>query len=115
MGLSHPAALDKLQADLTHLVARLPELEHGLLIQRALQNILLMAEENLERLDWKILQGSLQDMEHAFRVFAPYRHVRKVAVFGSARTPETDPDYSIAFAFSKCMAAQGFVIMTGAG
>lgn len=115
MGLSNPAALDKLQADLTHLVARLPELEHGSLIQRALQNILLMAEEDLERLDWKILQGSLQDMEHAFRVFAPYRHVRKVAVFGSARTPETDPDYSIAFEFSKCMAAQGFVIMTGAG
>ncbi len=115
MGSSNPAALDRLQADLIDLVSKLPALEHGSLIQRALQSLVSMAQEDLDRLDWKILLGSLEDMEHAFRIFSPYRHVRKVAVFGSARTPETDPDYRIAFEFSRCMVELGFVIMPGAG
>lgn len=115
MGSSNPEALDQLQADLSRLVSQLPQLEHGSLIQRALQNILSMSQENLERLDWKILQGSLQDMEHAFQVFSPYRHVRKVAVFGSARTPEDDPDYAMTVAFTRALVEQGFMVMTGGG
>src|SRR5262245_3293524 len=40
--------------------------------------------------DVKLLNSALKELRHACRVFAPYDHVRKVAVFGSARTgPES--------------------------
>lgn len=117
MGVSESSAapLDRLQADLTTLVQQLPSLEHGKLIQRVLETLLGINQENLERLDWKILLGSLQDMEQAFRLLAPYRHTRKIAVFGSARTPQSDPDYAMARDFAEAMAQQGFMILTGAG
>ncbi len=112
---SSQEGLDTLQADLSELIALLPSNKHGSLIQQALRALLTITEENLERLDWKILTGSLQDMEQAFQVFAPFRHTRKIAVFGSARTPESDPDYVAAKDFAARMTQLGFMVMTGGG
>jgi hypothetical protein len=80
-------ALKSLQTDLTALIDQLPTLEHGKWIQRALKVLMRLSGEEIERLDWKILTASMQDMEGAFQVFYPYRHVRKVTIFGSARIP----------------------------
>ena len=44
----------------------------------------------------KLVRRSLHELGRAFRVFAPYRGVRKVSVFGSARTSGDDPEYAIA-------------------
>jgi len=96
-------------------VQQLPSLEYGQLIADTLRSLIVISQEDLARLDWKILLGFLQDMEKAFQVLAPYRHRRKVAVFGSARTPQEDPDYAIAQDFSQAMADQGFMMLTGAG
>src|SRR4029450_2127602 len=35
--------------------------------------------------DVKLLNAALRELRYAFKVFAPYRGVRKVSVFGSAR------------------------------
>ena len=108
-------ALKSLQTQLTALIDKLPDLEHGKLIQRALSILVRLAGEEIDRLDWKILTASLQDMERAFQVFYPYRHVRKVTIFGSARiTPDT-PEYKLASEFAYYLAQQGFMVMTGAG
>jgi uncharacterized protein (TIGR00730 family) len=108
--------LDSLQATLKELVVQLPGHKHKTLVQTALQTIISIANHpDLDRLDWKILTGSLLDMERAFEVFAPHRHTRKIAVFGSARTAPTDPDYQMAESFSRNMANQGFMVMTGGG
>ena len=115
MAPSNSASPEALQADLARLIEQLPTQQHGKLIQRVLQSILLMTQEDMDRLDWKILLGSLQDMERAFQVFAPHRSVRKIAVFGSARTPEDDPDYPMAVEFCQRMVELGFMIMTGGG
>lgn len=105
----------EIQADLAELMQVLPELKHGRLIHQALRSLLTISQEDVDRLDWKILAGSLQDMERAFQVFAPYRHTRKIAVFGSARTPENDPDYAMAREFSERVIQLGFMVMTGGG
>ncbi|MFZ4751189.1 MAG: Rossman fold protein, TIGR00730 family, partial [Phycisphaerales bacterium] len=42
----------------------------------------------------KLVRTSLKEMRHAYRIFNPYRGTRKISIFGSARTPETDPDYA---------------------
>ena len=40
-------------------------------------------------LDLKIAAAAMTEMREAFAVFAPYRDVQKVTVFGSARTAST--------------------------
>jgi len=115
MTLSSPDARATLKADLSELVAQLPNLEHGKWIEQALISILRIAAEDMERLDWKILTASLQDMERAFHIFSDYRHVRKISIFGSARLPSDAPEYKIALEFARQVAQQGFMVMTGAG
>ena len=107
--------LSDLKNNLSATIDRLPELANGKWIQRALETILRLAETDIDRLDWKILSAAMSDMERAFQVFYPYRHVRKVAVFGSARTPETMPEYQLAYDFAQAITQQGFMTITGAG
>jgi uncharacterized protein (TIGR00730 family) len=105
----------RLKADFEHFLQRLPDLPQGEFAVEALLTLLRMTEEDIDRLDWKILRASLQDMEGAFQVFHHYRHVRKIAIFGSARLPEDSEEYQMAAEFARCTANQGFMVMTGAG
>ena len=74
-----------------------------------------LAGEEIERLDWKILTASVEDMERAFQVFYRYRHVRKVTIFGSARIGSDTPEYKLASEFARYLTQQGFMVITGAG
>ncbi|WP_373544899.1 LOG family protein [Chamaesiphon sp.] len=107
--------LADLKNDLLATIDRLPSMTHGKWIQRALETILRLSETEIDRLDWKILSASIGDMERAFQVFHPYRHIRKVAVFGSARTNDTAPEYQLAYDFAQAITQQGFMTITGAG
>ncbi|MEL6472184.1 MAG: LOG family protein, partial [Cyanobacteria bacterium J06623_4] len=114
-GRSQGARRDRLRADILHALERLPEMENGGIIENIFETLVRMAELEAERLDWKILHYSLLDMEGGFQSFFPYRHVRKVTVFGSARTPSDLPEYQMAAEFSRRVVNQGFMVMTGAG
>lgn len=74
-----------------------------------------LVEINADRLDVKILNTTLRELRYAFKIFAPYRKVRKVSIFGSARIPETDPDYQTAFKLGELLAKNDFMVITGAG
>ena len=74
-----------------------------------------LARDGAERLDLKITAAALREMREAFRVFAPYRKVPKVTVFGSARTLPDDPLYAQTRALAAGLAAAGWMIVTGAG
>jgi hypothetical protein len=65
--------------------------------------------------DIKLLNAALRELRYAFKVFSPYRHVRKVSAFGSARTLPTTPEYRAAQEFARRIAAEGFMLITGAG
>jgi uncharacterized protein (TIGR00730 family) len=65
--------------------------------------------------DLKLLNSTLKELRHAFRVFAPWAHVRKVAVFGSARTRPEHPDFEQARSFAERIVAAGWMVITGAG
>jgi hypothetical protein len=65
--------------------------------------------------DLKLLNSTLKELRHAFRVFAPWAHVRKVAVFGSARTKPEHPDFEQARSFAERIVAAGWMVITGAG
>ncbi|MGB0561932.1 MAG: LOG family protein [Spirulinaceae cyanobacterium] len=74
-----------------------------------------LAQADIERLDWKIIAAALEDMERGIELFHPYRHIRKVSIFGSARTPADKPIYRMAVDFAQRMTEQGFMVITGAG
>ena len=65
--------------------------------------------------DLKLLNNAMKELRHAFRVFSPYGGLRKVACFGSARTPEDHPDWQQAHAFAEQIAELGWMVITGAG
>ena len=65
--------------------------------------------------DLKIATGALREMRAAFKMFAPYRGVRKVSTFGSARTHAGDPVFTLAEEFARRIADHGYMIITGAG
>ncbi len=73
-----------------------------------------LASDHTSRGDLKILSRALRELRYAFKVFTPYRSSRKVTVFGSARTLPDHPAYQQAVAFGQAMAAQGWLVVTGA-
>ena len=77
--------------------------------------VLKLLEDGGGMADLKIACAALKEMRYGFKVFAPYRHVRKVTVFGSARTSADHAVSRQAYEFGKRMADGGFMVMTGAG
>lgn len=66
--------------------------------------------------DLKLFSRSLKELRYAGKVFAPYRHVRKVVVFGSARTAPTEPEFLAAEIFARRMHEEhGYMTITGGG
>ena len=110
---SHESNVLKLQ--LETLLADLSAHPEQKYIQRALEALLRISASDTERLDWKILTSSLEDMEQGFKRFYPYRHTRKIAIFGSARTSPNQAEYEIAADFARCITKAGFMVITGAG
>ncbi|HEX2038920.1 MAG TPA: TIGR00730 family Rossman fold protein [Acidimicrobiales bacterium] len=74
-----------------------------------------LATDHPGRLDLKITNAALKEMREAFRVFAPYRHVPKITMFGSARTLPEDPLYAQARDLAAALAESGWMVVTGAG
>jgi hypothetical protein len=85
------------------------------LVKGIILNTLKLLKNNTDRGDIKIIYNTLKDMGQALRIFAPYRHIRKVSIFGSARIPETDPEFEQAVKFAEKIKEHGFMIITGAG
>jgi uncharacterized protein (TIGR00730 family) len=80
-----------------------------------LETVVRMAQAGTSRLDLKITNAALKEMAEAFAMFAPYRHIRKMTMFGSARTLPTDPLYAQARDLARLLASHGWSTVTGAG
>jgi len=64
--------------------------------------------------DLKLLNAALKELRYAFSIFRPYRHVRKVATFGSSRLDRHHQAYPMASEFGRLMAKAGWMVITGA-
>jgi uncharacterized protein (TIGR00730 family) len=97
------------------LAAELADLPDGDLVAEIVYNSVKLLRDQTNRGDIKLINKSLKELRYAMKVFAPYRDVRKVSIFGSARTKETAPDYIAASEFGRKMADAGWMVITGAG
>ena len=85
------------------------------LIEEMIIIALKMGRDQTTVADLKLFNRSLKELRYCARVFAPYRTHRKVVVFGSARTPDTEPEALAAEAFSRKIVEKGYMIITGGG
>jgi uncharacterized protein (TIGR00730 family) len=85
------------------------------LVSELVMNALKVGRENTAVADLKLINRSMREMRRANRIFESYRHVRKVSVFGSARTRPEDPTYIAAVEFARRMAGRGYMVITGGG
>jgi len=108
--------LDQLVEELVQTAARAYGREDsGEFTRQIIVTALRLLRDGAEQSDVKLLNSALKELRHSFRVFAPYEHLRKVAVFGSARTREDAPAWQQAFAFAERIAHEGWMVITGAG
>jgi uncharacterized protein (TIGR00730 family) len=84
------------------------------LVQQLKETADKLLRDQASRADVKLLNTAVKELRYAFKVFAPYRGRRKVSVFGSARLGPEHPAYQQAVAFSRRIAAAGFMVITGA-
>lgn len=74
-----------------------------------------LLRDGTSRSELKLVNSALKELRHAFRVFKPYSELRKVAIFGSARTDPEHPDWIHAHAFAERIVRAGWMVITGAG
>jgi uncharacterized protein (TIGR00730 family) len=84
-------------------------------VQHLLTTVLKLHEDGAQPGDLKITNAALKELRYAYKVFAPYRGVRKVTVFGSARTAVSEAAAIIARDFGQRMVQEGWMVVTGAG
>jgi len=80
-----------------------------------IENALKLLTDVQDSGDVRVIQTALRELRFAFKLFAPYAQVRKVTIFGSARTAPTRPEYQQAVDFGRKIVQAGFMVITGAG
>src|SRR6266513_4079050 len=105
----------KVQQMAGELMTELERLPEGDLVAEIIENKMKLLRDQTNRGDIKLINKSMKEIRYALKIFAPYRETRKVSIFGSARTPEGDPDYLQAEEFAKGMVSSGWMVITGAG
>lgn len=73
------------------------------------------ASERVEEHDLDMMARTVDEMFAADKMFAPYRNIRKITCFGSARIQPEEDAYKQAVAFSRMAADKGYMIITGGG
>ena len=110
-----PKPTGEIPADASEAFRRHDAAERESLLQEMRQTIDRLERDVAARGDLKLLSRALKELRYAFQVFRPYRTIKKVTVFGSARTAPDHPDYKLSVQFGRRMATAGWMVVTGAG
>jgi uncharacterized protein (TIGR00730 family) len=110
-----PAELAHVRELAERLIDELKKLPDGDQVGQVVDNAVKLLRDQTNRGDIKLINKSFKELRYALRIFAPYRMTRKVSIFGSARTPESDPDYQQAADFARRMVEADWMVLTGAG
>ena len=85
------------------------------IVREMMLSALKAGQEDDERADLKLMNSTLKEMRFTAKVFGPYRMVRKVTVFGSARTKPDTAIYAMARDFGRKLSEAGHMVITGGG
>ena len=105
--------IDQCILELARLFA--PSENHEVIRLETLTTIAKFFLEHKDLGDYKLINTTLKELRHAFHIFLPYRDIRKVVIFGSARTETSDPCYKMASKLAELITHEGMMVITGAG
>ena len=60
-------------------------------IEEMMASVLRLARGDAAQADLKLVNAALKELAYAAKVFAPYRGIRKVSIFGSSRVSAARP------------------------
>ncbi|MCK9432192.1 MAG: TIGR00730 family Rossman fold protein [Candidatus Omnitrophica bacterium] len=104
--------LDRLISELSAKSSR-PETEH--LLRQILTTSVKLGREGADRGDLKLVNNAFKELRYSFKVFSPYRQVKKAIIFGSARSKSDSAEYRMAEELSGKLSGLGYMIVTGGG
>lgn len=110
-----PRVIGEMDEIVNRLVSLAGPLQNADLVREMIATALKAGRECLSRADLKLMNSSLKEMRYTAKVFGDYRGIRKVTVFGSARTPGDDPAYRMASELGRALAERGSMVITGGG
>lgn len=84
------------------------------LVTQLIQNSLRLLTEGHDAGQLKLITRAMKEMRYAYRIFNKYSGTKRISIFGSARTPDSHPDYLVAKELSILMADSGWMCITGA-
>ena len=113
--LPDPSLNAELEGLLERFQARFGSSESPESLRQLMVTALRLVTDGATRADLLLVSNALKELRHAFRVFAPYEPIRKVAVFGSARTAPGSPDWVAAERFAERIVHENWMVITGAG
>ena len=85
------------------------------LVEDIIVNALKLLKDVEDRGDVRVIRTAVRELRYAYRLFAPYNSVRKVTIFGSARTAPSKQEYLQTVEFARDISKAGFMVITGAG
>jgi len=101
--------------DIDKLIESVGEVDQPDLVREMVLAALKAGQEKNDRAHMKLMNTTMKEMRFTGKMFGPYSNVRKVTVFGSARTEPNEPIYKLASDFGRRLANSGYMIITGAG
>jgi len=90
-----------------------PKTEH--VLREILTTAVKLGRETSDKGDLKLVNNALKELRYSFKIFSPYRNVKKVIIFGSARSPKGSAEYKMAEEFARKLTRKGYMIVTGGG
>jgi uncharacterized protein (TIGR00730 family) len=106
---------DARDAAITEFVNRFTPGADAELFANMIRTVCRLSNDGTNRGDIKLVDKALAELRYGFKTFAPYEHIPKVSIFGSARTSEDHPDYQQALKFAERMRESHWMVITGAG
>ena len=85
------------------------------LVSDIIENALKLLTDVSARGDARVIQTAVRELRYAFKMFEPPAGIRKVTIFGSARTAPSKQEYQQAVDFARRIADAGWMVITGAG
>ncbi len=97
------------------LVKKISSAESAHLLREIMTTAVKLGRESDDKGDLKLVNNVLKELRYSFRVFSPYRNIKKVIIFGSARSKKTSAEYKMAEEFSRRLTEKGYMVVTGGG
>ncbi len=85
------------------------------LLQEILTTCVKLGIESHDIGDLKLINNCLKELRYSFKVFTPYRNIKKAIIFGSARSGKDSAEYKMSEEFARKITKKGYLVVTGGG